>query len=158
MFDAISEIMNKVFLSLGSNLGDRALYLSLACDALQHVLYDMRVSRIYETEPMYKLDQPNFLNMVIGGETSLSATEVFSFIKSLEYDIGRVRLERNGPRQIDIDVIGYNQEIIELSELIIPHPRYHERLFVLEPLRDVEPHWICPRTGLSLDEMIQKLH
>lgn len=149
--------MNQAFLSLGSNLGNRMLYLNLACDALKHVIYDMKTSKIYETEPMYKLDQPSFLNMVVSGNTFLGPTEMFSFIKSLEYDIGRVRYERNGPRQIDIDIVAYGNEIFDSGDLIIPHPRYHERLFVLEPLRDVAPKWVCPRTGLLLGSMIQEL-
>ncbi|MED3662416.1 2-amino-4-hydroxy-6-hydroxymethyldihydropteridine diphosphokinase [Ureibacillus sp. FSL K6-8385] len=131
--------MNDVYLSLGTNLGDREKHLKEAIKLLQQQegIVIQKVSPIYETAPVGYVNQPSFLNMALYAQTTLTPFELLEKCQSIEHDLGRVRTIRWGPRTIDLDILLYNNDNIESEKLIIPHPRMFERAFVLVPLMDV---------------------
>jgi dihydropteroate synthase/2-amino-4-hydroxy-6-hydroxymethyldihydropteridine diphosphokinase len=134
----------RVYLALGSNLGDRHGHLIEAIDRLQaHAAID-DISSIYQTEPWGFTDQPRFLNAACTGKTDLSPEEVLHFVKSIESDMGREPTFRNGPRQIDIDVLLYDDRVIATDDYRVPHPGLHQRDFVLAPLAEIAPEAIHP--------------
>ena len=129
--------MGTIYLGLGSNLGDREATLMKALELLtQHVALN-QVSSIYETEPVGYSNQPWFLNLVCRGETDLDPDELLAFVKGIEAQMGRVPSFPNAPRQIDIDLVFYDDQKIESENLIIPHPRIGERGFVLVALAEI---------------------
>ncbi len=127
------------YLGLGSNVGDRAGYLRAALNALtQHPVRVVRVSSLYETEPMGYLDQAKFLNAVAEVRTSLEPLALLRSLKAIETEIGRTPTFRNGPREIDIDLLAYEDVTLESDELTLPHPRMRQRAFVQVPLQELE--------------------
>jgi 2-amino-4-hydroxy-6-hydroxymethyldihydropteridine diphosphokinase len=136
-----------VFLSLGSNVGDRPENLRAAIAALPGAGVDVkRVSSIYETEPVDLLEQPWFLNCVVQGETTVPAVELLRALREIERRMGSKKLMARGPRLIDIDILLYGQQTIDAPELQVPHPRMHLRRFVLVPLAELatditHPQW-----------------
>lgn len=136
--------MPTTLLSLGTNLGDREANLRDAISALAPAVRVTRESRVYETAPWGFTDQPSFLNMVVEGETDLPPLELLKFLKTLETELGRTPTFRYGPRLIDLDILFYDDLIFQTPELTIPHPKLHERAFVLVPLADVAPEWVHP--------------
>jgi 2-amino-4-hydroxy-6-hydroxymethyldihydropteridine diphosphokinase len=133
-----------VFLALGTNLGDRAGNLRRALAALPPAFTVEAVSPVYETEPMYVTAQPKFLNMVCRAQTSLLPLEALRALKLLEAELGREPTIRFGPRLIDIDLLFYGDIVFDSPELTLPHPRLHERAFVLVPLADITPDFVHP--------------
>ena len=131
--------MTRAYLALGGNLGDVAGEFAHVLQALASSdgVTIVAMSRVYRTPPWGVTDQPDFLNMAAAIETSLSARTLLELCLSIEASSGRVRNERWGPRNIDIDVIAYGDEIIDEPDLTIPHPRAHERAFVLAPLAEI---------------------
>jgi len=129
-----------VFLGLGSNLGDRAanLHSALSSLAAHHIAID-RVSSIIETDPVGGPPQPKFLNAVARAHTDLKPEELLRTVLSIEHMLGRIRAEKNGPRTIDIDILLYNNAVIKTPSLTIPHPRMRERMFVMGPLKELDP-------------------
>lgn len=146
--------MNTAFLSLGSNLGNRYEMLQDAVRLLQEQteLKVTRVSSVYETDPVGYTDQSPFLNLVVEVQSKLSADEVLSICLETEQTLGRIREFRWGPRCIDLDILLYNDENIVSENLTVPHPRMHERGFVLVPLLELVPDGIHPVTGVSFRE------
>jgi 2-amino-4-hydroxy-6-hydroxymethyldihydropteridine diphosphokinase len=140
----MEETETTVYLSLGSNIEPRLDYLHQAIDRLHENLRDTHVSSIYETEPWGYTDQGRFLNLVIEGSTSLPPLELLQWVKQLETDIGRRTTFRYGPREIDIDILLFGDQIIQTDDLIIPHPRLLERAFVLIPLCELSPDLVIP--------------
>lgn len=138
--------MVSFYLSLGANIGDRLENLQTAIQLLQQEegIQLTRVSSIYETEPVGYVDQPSFLNMVIGGITTLAATDLLHTVLKIEQQLGRIREVRWGPRTIDIDVLVYGKETIDQGDLQVPHPRMTDRLFVLIPLEEIAPDLNIP--------------
>jgi 2-amino-4-hydroxy-6-hydroxymethyldihydropteridine diphosphokinase len=133
--------METVFLSLGSNVGDRQENLRAAIAALPGAGVDVkRVSSIYETEPVDLLEQPWFLNCVVQGETAVPATELLRALREIERRMGSKKLIARGPRLIDIDILLYGQQTVDAPELQVPHPRMHLRRFVLVPLVELAPN------------------
>ena len=129
-----------VFLSLGSNVGDRQENLRAAIAALPAAGVDVkRVSSIYETEPVDLLEQPWFLNCVVHGETTVPAVELLRALREIERRMGSKKLIARGPRLIDIDILLYGQQTIDAPELQVPHPRMQLRRFVLVPLVELAP-------------------
>lgn len=149
--------MNRVFIALGSNLGDRAANLDAAIEAMEPDVHPRQCSPVYETPPWGYLDQPKFLNQVIEAETSLSPARLLEYLKRIEVKVGRKETFRFGPRMIDLDIIFYNGEVIDSPPLIIPHPRLAERSFVLMPLADLAPDYRHPILGDSVSEMLAKV-
>lgn len=130
-----------VILGLGSNLGDREQTILQAIDMLAShpAIAVRRVSSLYETTPVGFTEQPDFLNTVLVLETSLDAYELLEFCLETERSLGRVRERKWGPRTIDIDILLFNELVADDERLTIPHPRMHERCFVLVPLAEVAP-------------------
>jgi 2-amino-4-hydroxy-6-hydroxymethyldihydropteridine diphosphokinase len=138
---------NPVVLALGSNLGDRLANLQAAVDALGPGLDDVAVSPVYETAPVGGPPQPDYLNAVLVAATSLPPRAVLDRARAAEAALGRVRGPRWGPRTLDVDVIVYGNEVSSDPELTLPHPRAHERAFVLAPWHDVDPGAVIPGRG-----------
>jgi len=145
--------MNHVFLGLGTNLGQRRLNLQRAVVGLAAGMTITAVSPIYETPPWGMTDQPHFLNLCLAARTTLSALALLAFAKNLEAEMGRQPAERWGPRLIDIDLLFYDNLIIDNEHITVPHPRLHERTFVLAPLADVAPDFVHPLCGLTVTQM-----
>lgn len=132
-----TEVMHRVFLGLGSNLGDRISYLQSAVATLPDVV---KISPLYETEPVGgPTNQPEYLNCVVELKTLLSPQELLAACQQLETGADRVRTVINGPRTLDIDVLLYDDQQINEPNLVIPHPRMWERRFVIQPLLDIAP-------------------
>lgn len=133
--------MNESYLSLGSNIGDRLKMLKQATSLLnQHPKVNLvGISSIYETAPVGFTEQEPFLNMVVHIETPCSALELLDICQEVEQKLHRKRLVRWGPRTIDLDILLYNQDNMESERLTLPHPRMHERAFVLIPLMELKP-------------------
>lgn len=130
--------MTKVYLSLGSNIGDRQSYLRSAVDRLQKLASsDFRVSSYYETPAWGLKEQADFLNLAVSFETNLSAQELLIACQSIEQGLDRVRKIHWGPRTIDIDILLYGNKVIDESNLQVPHPYMRERAFVLVPLLEI---------------------
>ncbi len=148
---------HKTYIALGSNLGDRLQNLKRAVEILQDKVRTLRESPVYETAPWGLLDQPAFLNQVIEAETDLAPHQLLARLKQVEREMGRVETVRYGPRIIDLDILFYNDEVIDLPSLVIPHPRIRERAFVLVPLADLAPDKLDPLSGKSVREMLQEV-
>ncbi len=146
-----------VYLSLGTNLGDRLLNLQRALTALPPGVNVCAESPVYETLPWGVTAQPAFLNMVIRGRTRLAPLELLHFLKLLELELGRVPSYRYGPRLIDIDILFYARRVLDLPGLSIPHPRLSERAFVLVPLHDLAPRLRHPRLGSTVTALLKAL-
>jgi len=136
--------MNEVYLGLGSNVGDRLLNLNKAIELLSEKIQILKKSKIYISKAVGYTDQPDFYNMVLYGKTDLSPEELFNFIKDVEKNVGRVYRFHWGPREIDIDILFYNDLVYKSDKLNIPHPRLHERDFVLLPLIELNPKLFHP--------------
>jgi len=144
----------RVAIGVGSNLGDRLENLRRAAARLGDLLHDVRWSSVYETEPVGLTEQPRFLNACCVARTELSPPELLAALARIETELGRVRDGvRFGPRVIDLDILLYGDEVVEGSTLSIPHPRMHERAFVLVPLAEVAPNWQHPLLGSPLSEL-----
>lgn len=143
--------MARVLLSIGANLGDRLAALQSVLDAMGEDFRNVRASRVYETAPWGILDQPPFLNAVLAADTELTPHQVLAFAHACEQAAARVRDQRWGPRTLDVDIIDYEHLVLHDPDLTLPHPRAHERAFVLVPLVEVEPEAELPGLGLASD-------
>jgi len=131
--------MHEVYLGLGSNLGDRFLLMENAVEFLRAsgAFEDIRISSLYETDPIGYTDQPPFLNAVFGGKTQLSPEALLKLCQAVETELNRVRVIHWGPRTIDADILLYDTIRVQEPDLVIPHPRMFERSFVLIPLIEI---------------------
>jgi 2-amino-4-hydroxy-6-hydroxymethyldihydropteridine diphosphokinase len=131
---------SKVYLGLGSNIGDRLLNLKIALNMLKEKdIRVLKISSVYETSPVDYLEQPDFLNIVVEAATSLKPEKTLESIREIESSLGRKREIGKGPRAIDIDILLYNKAEIRTADLTIPHPRMLERSFVIVPLLEIAP-------------------
>jgi 2-amino-4-hydroxy-6-hydroxymethyldihydropteridine diphosphokinase len=145
----------KVAIALGSNLGDRQAHLRSAIEALLPALSPLRVSSFHETEPVDVTGPaPMFLNAAAIGESDLSAPAVLDLLLAVEQQFGRERPYGGAPRTIDLDLILYGESVIAAPGLIVPHPRFRERRFVLEPLAEIAPEWVDPVTRKTIRELL----
>jgi 2-amino-4-hydroxy-6-hydroxymethyldihydropteridine diphosphokinase len=142
-----------VYLALGSNLGDRLAHLKQAINSLTPQMEVKAKSPVYETPPWGYEDQPRFLNQVIKVKTYLDPESLLRHLKRLEVTLGRKESFPNGPRSIDLDILFYDERVVNTPSLVIPHPRLHERGFVLLPLMDLDPDLIHPTRGESVRAM-----
>jgi 2-amino-4-hydroxy-6-hydroxymethyldihydropteridine diphosphokinase len=149
--------METVYLGLGTNLGDRAANIRRALDALPPDFEVSALSRLYETEPAYVLDQPRFYNQVCQASTRLSPLPALHRLKAIEAQLGRQAGQRFGPRLIDLDLLLYGDQVLDLPELTLPHPRLAERPFVLVPLADIAANLIVPGTGHTVANLRGRL-
>jgi 2-amino-4-hydroxy-6-hydroxymethyldihydropteridine diphosphokinase len=143
-----------VAVALGSNLGDRERYLRGAIAALRESLSGVTVSAFYDTEPVGVGEQPRFLNAAAIASTNLSARALLDTLLGIEAKFGRTRPHPGAPRTLDLDLILYGGQIIEERDLTVPHPRFRERRFVLEPLAEIAPDWIDPVTKRTMRELV----
>ena len=145
----------KVYLALGSNIGNREEMLQRAIDELHGPAITItRLSSVYETKPMDVTDQPMFLNMVVEAETSLFPMMLLKRVQDVEKGLGRKKLIDKGPRSIDIDILLFGRAIIDSPQLQVPHPRMTERRFVLEPLNEIAPDLRHPRTRRTIRDLL----
>lgn len=150
--------MHRIYLLLGSNLGDRHKNIDNAINELKACgIIISRKSSLYNTAPWGYTEQPEFLNQAVEGFTSLEPFELLEEIKKIEKKMGRIDIVRYGPRIIDIDIIFYDDLILKTDKLIIPHPLMHKRLFVLKPLNEIAPDFIHPELKLSVKNLLEKL-
>lgn len=148
MRSASSTTTEPVVIALGSNLGDRAWNLRRAIRELGRIVRLVKVSRVHETAAVDSpAGAPHFLNMVVAGVTSLQPAELLLALNNIERRLGRVRTTRNAPRVIDLDLIFHGARRIRTPDLIVPHPRFRQREFVLAPLRELRLPWLEGRIG-----------
>lgn len=148
--------MKTVYLSLGSNVGNREANLRAAVNGLEEARVPvLRASPIYETEPVENTKQGWFLNLVVEAETKLTPLELLHRTMRIERELGRVRRVAKGPRTIDIDILLFGHAVLHSRDLEVPHPRMAERRFVLVPLADLVPDLRHPITGRTVREMLE---
>jgi len=149
--------LHRVFLLLGSNLGDRALHIQHAMDAIQpRIGKTEKISSLYETEPWGVSDQPNYLNAAMIIHTSYSPQELLTLIKQIELEEGRTDQKKYASRILDIDILFYNDLVLNSKDLIIPHPRLQDRRFALIPLNEIDSDFIHPVFKKSIAELLKE--
>jgi 2-amino-4-hydroxy-6-hydroxymethyldihydropteridine diphosphokinase len=146
-----------VAIGLGSNLSDRRALLQRAIDLIAAHVERPRVSRFFETEPVGVDPQPLFLNAALAGETRLSPRELLDRLLDIETQLGRTRPHAGAPRTLDLDLLLYDDWVIDEPGLQVPHPRFRERHFVLAPLAEVAPDMVDPVTGLTVVQLLGRL-
>ena len=151
--------MDKVtaYLGLGSNLGNRQQMLTQALTYLSQKVTMEAVSSLYETKPLYSADQPLFLNATCRVSTSIRPHQLLTLVKGIESKLGRLPNSHNKPRPIDIDILLYDNLVMQSQTLTIPHPLMLERAFVLIPLAEIAPDLIHPVAGLKISQLVQKI-
>lgn len=148
----------EVAIALGSNLGDRRAHLEWACARLREHLADFRASSIIETDPVdVPGPQPPYLNAAVAGMSGLEPEPLLDLLLSIERERGRERPTLRAPRTLDLDLILYGDRIVQVSGLDVPHPRFRDRRFVLEPLAEIAPEMRDPVTGLTVSELLTAL-
>jgi 2-amino-4-hydroxy-6-hydroxymethyldihydropteridine diphosphokinase len=154
----VDRIATFVAVAIGSNLGDRRAHVEWAFERLASILHNVKVSTIAETEPVGVTDvQPPFLNAVVVGTTSLGPRELLAELHALERQRGRERPYRWAPRTLDLDLVLHGDLILDEDDITLPHPRFRERRFVLEPLAEVAPEAVDPVTGKTVGELLAAL-
>lgn len=144
---------NKIYISLGTNIGNRQQNLETALHEIAAFSTITKKSSIYETEPVGYKPQPDFLNMVIEIDSELTPSELIIKLCEIEHKMGRVKEIQNGPRIIDLDILLYNDSVINHPDLIVPHPRLVERQFILRPLLEIAPNIIHPILNQDIETL-----
>ena len=144
--------MFSVLIALGSNRGDRLRWLRAGVDALRGVIDVVRISSVYETAPV-DAPPPMFMNVVVAGATTKSAERVLEDLLAIETRMHRTRGLRNAPRTLDMDLILHSAHVVRSNDLVLPHPRYRDREFVLAPMRELALRWVDPRTQMAVQDI-----
>ena len=150
--------MSNIFIALGSNLGNPKEMVKNGILSIKNIggVKILSESSLYETPPVGILNQPNFINAVVKIDSNLSPYELLNKLLKIENTAGRIRVNKNGPRTLDLDILLFDNLILNEKKLTIPHPRMHERLFVLLPLKDIDEAIVIPNHGAIID-IINKL-
>ena len=154
--------MTLIYIAMGSNLGDREALVLQAVHEMRAFAHIKKISSLIETdavpvEGQTATDLPGFINAVVEITSDFSPQEVMDELLRIEEEMGRVRGEKGAPREIDLDLIAYGDEVVESSDLVVPHPRMHERRFVLGPLAELNPEWVHPVLKESAQALLEKL-
>jgi 2-amino-4-hydroxy-6-hydroxymethyldihydropteridine diphosphokinase len=151
--------LSKAYISIGSNLGDRLEYIREAIKMMKQSkdIEICKASSVYETEPKGYKDQPHFLNMALELETALEPLNLLELLLNIESQMGRERYQRWGPRNIDLDLLLYDDIILNSDKLTLPHPRMHQRGFVLVPLAEIAPKLVHPLLKKSVERLLEEL-
>lgn len=149
--------MTTVYLALGSNIGDSQRYIKQAIDLLQEVLSDLHQAPVYVSKAVGYTDQPDFLNTALSGGTDLEPEALLKKLKNIEKKVGRAATFHHGPRQIDIDIIFYGDQVIKTDRLAVPHPGFRDRDFVLQPLNDLNPSLTDPASHQTIGRLLGKI-
>jgi len=149
--------MKKIFLGLGSNIGNKEKNIKEAIKLLSDFVFKIKVSKMYKSKAYGFENQDDFLNAAISGYTDLDLEELFNKIKWIEKKIGRKKRFHWGPREIDIDILFYNSMVYSDENITVPHPRLHERDFVLKPLMDLDPKLVHPVLNKSIEDLFTQL-
>ena len=152
-----SDLREIIYLSLGSNLGDRKANLESVFEELTPAIEVILCSSIYQTEPWGFKDQPDFLNMVVQGETELLPRELLAYLKKIEKKIGRKPSFIYGPRLVDIDILFYGKKVVDEVQLTIPHNKIPERAFVLVPLLEIAPDLKFPDSDQTVSDLVSSI-
>ena len=153
-----NRTLSVAYIGLGSNLGDRIANLRAAINAIRHLGDLIAVSSVYESEPFgVEDDQPMYLNMTMAIRTHLRPTELLSELLDIERANGRIRNRPNESRTLDLDILMIDDTIMETPELVMPHPRMHERAFVMLPLAEIAPDLVHPKSNRTVSEIASKL-
>ena len=153
----MKDSFHTIILALGSNVGDMEKNIRSARFFLEEKITEIRQASLYETKPWGYANQKNFLNTVLCGITDLHPQELLSFTKSIEQKVGRIKRFQNGPREIDIDIIFYDDRHFSSDTLVIPHPRMSLRDFVLVPMIELNAEFIHPKYNKTVKQLYQEL-
>ncbi len=144
-------------IALGSNIGDREAHLAFAVARLASILSNLKTSTWHDTDPVgVSADHARYLNGVVIGDTGLTARQLLAELLAIEQEAGRTRPSPLAPRTLDLDLILFGNERIREAGLVVPHPRFRERLFVLEPLAELAPGWVDPETGEPVSALLAR--
>lgn len=149
--------MNTIFLALGSNVGDKMQNINNAISLLSKKIVEVKLAPIYETKAVGYTDQDNFMNTALLGKTRLSPLNLLNFVKQIETEVGRIKRFRWGPREIDIDIIFYNDLCSVSDKLTIPHQLMHTRDFVLKPLLTLDKNFVHQVCNKTLEQLYLEL-
>lgn len=145
--------MLEVFLGLGSNLGNKEENINNSLKLISELYTVKKISHLYLTEPIGNVKQDWFLNCVVEIQTDVDPKKLLSSVKSIERKLGRIKIVKNGPRIIDIDILFYGDRVLKTKTLVIPHPSIQERLFVLQPMMDINPNLVHPIFKKSIHQL-----
>ena len=149
--------MHTIVLALGTNMGEKENNISEAIHLLEEKVHDIRRAKLYHSRAVGYENQPDFINTAISGTPNLSPNELLEFTQQIEKNIGRIFRFHWGPREIDVDIIFYDDLALSSEKLTIPHPKMHERDFVLSPINDICPDFLHPILKNTVSELFDKL-